>query len=336
MIIQALILFLAIFSCQESKAQSKVSTKPNIAKITGTKTAVSNFVGNFSGTQNEKEIFVTLKTVPRTNKLTGILTMDGKEAIITATETSATNCTGIITENDTKKKYNITAEIVNRKLHFNITFPEYNNQILALVLDRSTLTTNQGGNTIAIDSGTTTSSGSSSTSTKKKNRDRALVGKWRFTEVISSGSGQFYSSFSTDYFMQLTSNGECKTWIGSSAGGTNTMIIEGGYGTDLVKCGWNTSGKNLFLVNLNTQQATPTIYYAEQNRMMLTIGDTKRVFQRIELILNNKFKINYYEKIYIITCCFFRIFCLFFNTGANHYFIFANFWFSRNYSHNTW
>lgn len=260
-----------------------MDTKPKIAKVVVAKSPLSNFVGNFSGTQNEKEIFVTLTAIARTNKIKGVLTMDGRTAQIAAAEINWV-CTGKIIEDDTQKKYNITAEIVNRKLHFNITFPEYNNQILALVLDLSTLTTNQSGNTIAIDSGggTTTSSGSSSTSSKKNNRDRALVGKWRFTEVISSGSGQFYSSFSTDYFLQFNANGECRTWTGSSAGGTNTMIIEGGYGADLVKCSWNTSGKNLFLVNLNTQQATPTIYYAEQNRIMLTIGDTKRVFQRIE------------------------------------------------------
>ena len=284
MIIQTFILFIALFSCQEQKIKTKIDTKPKIAKVVVAKSPLSNFVGNFSGTQNEKEIFVTLTAISRTNKIKGVLTMDGRTAQIAATEINGV-CTGKIIEDDTQKKYNITAEIVNRKLHFNITFPEYNNQILALVLDRSTLTTNQGDSPITFDSsgdGIISSTPNNGSSTKPVNRDRALVGKWRFTEVISSGSGQFYSSFSTDYFLQFNANGECRTWTGSSAGGTNTMIIEGRYGADLVKCGWNTSGKNLFLVNLNTQQATPTIYYAEQNRMMLTIGDTKRVFQRIE------------------------------------------------------
>ncbi|MFV8362464.1 hypothetical protein ACNQGO_03645 [Flavobacterium sp. ZT3P35] len=282
MIIQTFILFIALFSCQEQKIKTKTASKPKVIKMVATKKLVSNFVGNYNGTHNNKEIFVTLKTVPRTSKISGILTMDGKEANITATETSATNCTGIITENDTKKRYNITAAIVNKKLHFNITFPEYNNQILALVLDRSTLTTSQGGNTIAIDSGggTTTSSGSSGTSTKKNNRDRALVGKWRFTEVISSGSGQFYSSFSTDYFLQFNANGECRTWTGSSAGGSGNVSYEGSGNTNLEIAQWYTFGKNVVFVNSNTNKELSIPYFAEENRMMLK-GSLNRVYQRI-------------------------------------------------------
>jgi hypothetical protein len=61
--------------------------------------------------------------------------MEVKRATNTATETSATNCS-IITENDTPKKVQHCTEIIV-KLHFNITFPEYNNQILALVLERT-------------------------------------------------------------------------------------------------------------------------------------------------------------------------------------------------------
>lgn len=276
-------MFLAIFSCQESKAQSNVSIKPNISKITGTKTAVSNFVGNFSGTQNEKEIFVTLTAIPRTNKIKGVLTMDGRTAQIAATEINAV-CIGKIIEDDTQKKYNITAEIVNRKLHFNITFPEYNNQILALVLDRSTLTTNQGDSPITFDTsgdGIISSTPSNTSSTKPVNRDRALVGKWRFTEVISSGSGQFYSSFSTDYFMQLSANGECRTWTGSSAGSSGNVSYNGSGSSNLEIAQWRTFGKNIVFINPTNNREMSIPYYAEENRMMLK-GNLKRVYQRIE------------------------------------------------------
>lgn len=276
-------MFLAIFSCQESKAQSNVSIKPNISKITGTKTAVSNFVGNFSGTHNEKEIFVTLTAIPRTNKIKGVLTMDGRTAQIAATEINAV-CIGKIIEDDTQKKYNITAEIVNRKLHFNITFPEYNNQILALVLDRSTLTTNQGDSPITFDTsgdGIISSTPSNTSSTKPVNRDRALVGKWRFTEVISSGSGQFYSSFSTDYFMQLSANGECRTWTGSSAGSSGNVSYNGSGSSNLEIAQWRTFGKNIVFINPTNNREMSIPYYAEENRMMLK-GNLKRVYQRIE------------------------------------------------------
>ena len=283
-LLKTLTIFVALLSCQEQVASRNTHKKLKIAKTTATKKVTSNFVGNFSGTHNEKEIFVTLTAIPRTNKLTGILTMDGREATISATENTDKNCTGKITENDTGKTYNITAEIVNKKLHFNITFPEYNNQILALVLDRSTLTTNQGDSPITFDTsgdGIISSTPSNGSSTKPINRDRALVGKWRFTEVISSGSGQIYSSFSTDYFMQLNANGECRTWTGSSAGASGNVSYDGSASSNIETAQWRTFGKNIVFINPTNNNEMSIPYYAEENRMMLK-GNIKRVYQRIE------------------------------------------------------
>ena len=123
-LLKTLTIFVALLSCQEQVASKNTHKKPKISKATTTKKVTSNFVGNFSGTRNQKEIFVTLTIVPRTNKIKGVLTMDGRTAQITATEINGV-CTGKIIEDDTQKKYNITAEIVNRKLHFNITFPKF-------------------------------------------------------------------------------------------------------------------------------------------------------------------------------------------------------------------
>ena len=283
MIVQTFILFITLLSCQEQKIKTKTASKPKVTKMVSAKRPLSHFAGNFSGTYNQKEIFVTLKKVPRTSKLTGILTMDGREATISATESSDIKCSGRITENDTKKTYNITAEVVNKKLHFNITFPEYNNQILALVLERSNLVTNQSGTTVSVNNngGTTITSGTSGTSKKPVNRDRALLGKWRFTEVISSGSGQFYSSFSTDYFLQFNANGECRTWTGSSAGGSGNVSFDGSGSSNLEIAQWYTVGKNVVFVNTNTNKEMSIPYYAEENRMMLK-GNLKRVYQRVD------------------------------------------------------
>lgn len=283
MIVPAIALFFALTACQESKVKPKTASKPKAVKVLAAKRATSIFEGNYSGTHNQKEIFVKLKAVPGTNKINGVLAMDGKQAKIVATQNN-TICTGVIIEDDTKKKYNITAEIVSQKLHFKITFPEFNNQVLVLVLERSTLVLNGDGNAITIDSsgGTIITSGGT-TSSSKTNRDRAMVGKWRFTEVISTGTGEFYSSFSTDYFIRINSNGTMSTWTGKSAGGTNTTIIEGGYGANYAEYGWYTNGKNFYFVNNNTQQAgEPVTYFAEANRMMLSIGKNKRVYQRVE------------------------------------------------------
>ena len=283
MIVQTFILFIALFSCQEQKIKTKTVIKPKITKVVSAKRLLSNFAGNFAGMHNQKEIFVTLKAVPRTSKITGVLTMDGRETIISATESSDIKCSGRITENDTKKTYNITAEVVNKKLHFNITFPEYNNQILALVLERSNLVTNQSGTTVSVNNngGTTITSGTSGTSKKPVNRDRALLGKWRFTEVISSGSGQFYSSFSTDYFLQFNANGECRTWTGSSAGESGNVSFDGSGSSNLEIAQWYTVGKNVVFVNTNTNKEMSIPYYAEENRMMLK-GNLKRVYQRVD------------------------------------------------------
>ena len=281
-LLKTLTIFVALLSCQEQVACKNTHKKPKIAKTAATKKVTSNFVGNFSGTRNQKEIFVTLTAIPRTNKIKGVLTMDGRTAQIAATEINGV-CTGKIIEDDTQKKYNITAEIVNRKLHFNITFPEYNNQILALVLDRSTLTTNQGDSPITFDTsgdGIISSTPSNGSSTKPVIRDRALVGKWRFTEVISSGSGQFYSSFSTDYFMQLSANGECRTWTGSSAGSSGNVSYDGSGSSNLEIAQWRTVAKNIVFINPTNDREMSIPYYAEENRMMLK-GSLNRVYQRI-------------------------------------------------------
>lgn len=284
MVTKTFILFFALFSCQQSKEKTNLTDASKITKTIAVKNS-SPFVGNYSGIQNQKEIFVSLSAVPNTNKIKGVLILDGKQAQIATTETNAI-CTGIITEDGTLKKYNIVLKIIDNKLHLDMVMPEHNNQVLALVLERSTLTLNRGGDNITIDNeyGNVITSGSNSgSSTKTLNRDRALVGKWRFTEVISSGSGQFYSSFSTDYFIRIKSNGTLSSWTGRSAGGTNAVIIEGDYGGNYHEFGWYTQGNNLYFTDLTTQQAeAPVSYYAEANRMMLSGGTNKRVYQRVE------------------------------------------------------
>ena len=109
MIVQTFILFIALFSCQEQKI--KTAIKPKITKVVSAKRPLSNFAGNFAGTHNQKEIFVTLKAVPRTSKLTGVYIMDGKEATISATESSDIKCSGRITENDTKKRITLLLKL---------------------------------------------------------------------------------------------------------------------------------------------------------------------------------------------------------------------------------
>lgn len=275
-----ILLFYVLFSCQ-SKVESSITDNSQITKVVTMKHS-SPFVGNYSGTNNQKEIFISLSSVPRTNKIIGILILDRKQAQIATTETNAV-CTGAVTEEDTQKKYTIVLKIIDKKLHCDIVFPEYNNQVLALVLERSTLTLNNGDGNTTIDNeeGTVITSGSNSgSSTKPLIRDRALVGTWRFTEVISSGSGQFYSSFSTDYFIQLLENGSCITWTGKGAGGSANASLNYNKSNTVQSSLWHTDGKNVVFVNPNNNRKISIPYYAEENRMILK-GNLNRVYNKI-------------------------------------------------------
>ena len=283
MIIQIVALFFTLFSCQGQTVKSKSMAKPKTAKVAVAKKIANIFEGNYSGTHNEKEIFISLKETAGTSTINGVLMMDGKQAQITAEKVNS-SFSGKIVEDDTQKKYNITASMVNRKLHFNITFPEYNNQVLALILDRSTLILNGNSDQTTINSNggqVTTTGGNVGSSSKSINRDRAMVGKWRFTEVINSGRGQFCLSFSTDYFLQFNANGSCTTWTGKSAGGSGNVSFESNDGTNIENANWYTEGKNVVFVNLDTNKKMSIPYYAEQNRMILK-GNLNRVYTRIE------------------------------------------------------
>jgi hypothetical protein len=267
-------------SCQ--KHEPKIAEKNNKKTPSVLKTESSKFSGNFSGVHNEKEIYVTLNSSNSSNRITGILNLDGEQAKIHAIEKNGI-CLGKITENNSDKTYAITMKFIDKKIHFSISFPEYNNKVLALILDRNTLITNGDGNEISInmDGENVMNSDGSGSSSKKLNRDRGLIGKWRFTEVISSGSGQFYSSFSTDYFVQFDVNGDCFSWIGKSAGGSGDINFDTNDSSNVDKEQWHTVNKNVVFVNRNTNEEIAIPYFAEENRMILK-GPINRVYQRVE------------------------------------------------------
>ena len=112
--------------------------------------------------------------------------------------------------------------------------------------------------------------------------DTKLYGVWRYTEVISSGSGDNYASFSTDYFMEFKADGTAFSWTGKSAGGSGNISIDGKGNSTAEKGQWYTEGKTLFLIDPVTKQKASILYFAEENRMMLhNGGNEKKVFQRI-------------------------------------------------------
>lgn len=271
-------LSLMLFSCQD--ATPKVKKKP----MDPTKTILnptSTFSGNFTGIHNQKEIFLTLIPETGSKKVNGVLIIDGRKAKIEVTENNGI-CKGKIMEEDTQKQYSIVIKFIGQKLNCTIPFPELNNQVLSFNLDKSSLTFGGNEDSIIIENGTTITNGNSSgTNGSNHKRNPEVIGKWRFTEVLSSGSGEFYASFSTDYFIRINADGTAITWTGKSAGGTNTVSIEGSYGTNLQQYQWYTNGKAFHFIDPQTNQEQVVNYYVEPSRMMFSYGNNKRVYQRI-------------------------------------------------------
>ncbi len=257
-----LLLLLWIATC--SSCQSKEYPEPNIhpKKIIENKQMIaSKFSGKFLGVLNGNELIVLLVSENNSNKIKGELWMNNERATIAAVETNAI-VKGTITEDNSNKTYNIKLEYVSEKLHLSITFPEYGNQTVTIELDKN-------------DTSDVTSKPISN-----KTRNNNLVGTWRYTEVLSSGSGEYYASFSTDYFIQFKANGECITWTGKSAGGSNDVSIESNNATNVEQVEWHTNNNIIFFVNPSTQKEVSIPFYAEENRMMLK-GNVNRVYQRI-------------------------------------------------------
>lgn len=218
---------------------------------------VKIFQGNYEATNQQQAIFVSLKSVA--NEITGTLEMNDELATIKGTY-KGNLAKGKITEQTSKKTYDFSATAKGSKLLFSITFPEYNNRTTTFELAKLQTTAN---------------------TTSSKSKDPKLIGRWRYTEVISSGSGQFYSSFSTDYFAQFNADGSALIWTGKSAGGTKDVTIDGGNSKNLQRMQWYTNGKTLYLVDPKTQKKAPVSYYAEANRIMLSNAKNKKVYQRV-------------------------------------------------------
>lgn len=251
MIYKILILAISFSSCLESDAQQQKAIKKPFVKA---KQVSSNFTGDYEGSNAGKLVMITIKSAG--NNISGTLLMNGETAKLSGTSKNNI-ATGQIKEDVSGKTYAFSAERKLNELNFSITFPEYNNQVVKLNLQKIVLASNS------------------------KTRDQKLIGTWRNTEVISSGSGQFYSSFSTDYFAKFNADGTALIWTGKSAGGTKDVTIDGTGGSNIQKMEWYTSGKTLYLVNPQNKQQSAVSFYAEPSRMMLSTAKSKKVYQRV-------------------------------------------------------
>jgi hypothetical protein len=224
------------------------------------------YTGRFTGEQPGLSSSAELTVLNK--KIKGKVFMNGKQANVDGTVKDSVS-TGTLFDVEMSITYNYRSVLRGNELHFFITFPELNDQEVELVMNRE----NNAGTTKPATAKPTKTAGA---------RDARLIGLWRHTEVLSSGSGDNYASFSTDYFMEFKADGTVLSWSGKSAGGSGNISIEGNSAAKAEKGEWYTEAKTLFLIDPVTKQKASVLFYAEQNRMMLHNGGAeKKIFERI-------------------------------------------------------
>ncbi len=112
--------------------------------------------------------------------------------------------------------------------------------------------------------------------------DQNLIGTWRYTEVISSGSGDFHASMTTDYFFQFKEDGTFSVWTGDSYAGNSDMTFSSN-SSNTQQGKWQTEAakKALYFTDLTTNQTAYTFYYVEAYKLMLYNNASKKVYERI-------------------------------------------------------
>lgn len=111
-------------------------------------------------------------------------------------------------------------------------------------------------------------------------RNINLIGLWRNTEVLSSGSGDNYMSFSTDYFLEFQRNGVFLSWVGSSAGSGYSSQSEDRNNADQGE--WLTSDDILILKDPIKQEETSVKFFAENGKLMLSSETSRKIYEKIQ------------------------------------------------------
>ncbi|MCZ8091614.1 hypothetical protein [Flavobacterium sp.] len=274
-------LLLFISACGQNKTPKKNSP---IAKKSALTSGI--FTGKYIASYENASISAEL--TENDNIVKGFFYMDGVQNELKAISDRNT-MTGKLKDKSKSVYYNFTANLKNNILHFSITFPELNNQVVELLLTKqgytsggeNNLTITNGDSNITTSETTNSSSSKPSTQLNSRAKDRRLIGTWRYTEVLSSGGyGGDYASAATDYFIQFKPNGECLSWSGSSAGGTSDVTYESRGNGNVTTEGWYTEGKNVVFYDLNTNEEVSIPFLADENRFLLKGGSTK-IYERV-------------------------------------------------------
>lgn len=275
--------FLLLLSCINSNSQNNSSKE--VIKSKKMSTSRSLFTGYYEASYENASISAEL--IENQNVVKGYFFMDGVKNELNAISDRNT-MVGKIKDKSNNVHYDFTAKLIDHVLHFSITFPELNNQVVELLLTKqeyttggeSDLTITNGNANITTSETTHGSSSKTSTQFNTKAKDRRLIGTWRYTEVLSSSGYGDYTSLATDYFIQFKPNGECLSWAGSSAGGTSDVTYESRENGNVTTEGWYTEGKNVVFYDLITNEEVSIPFLADENRFLLKGGST-RIYERV-------------------------------------------------------
>lgn len=268
-------LLLFLTACNQTNSQNQ-KTKP---KVQQKKTSIvaNIFTGNYIASYENASISAEL--TENQNVVKGFFYMDGVKNEIIAISTSNT-MKGKVKDKSKNIFYDFEATLKDNELTFSITFPELDNKVVDLLLKKEGITIDNENANLNVSQDVDVYNSKPNTQLNSREKDRRLIGTWRYTEVLSNGYGDNYGSLATDYFIQFKPNGECLSWTGSSAGGTSDVTYENQGNSNVTKEGWYTEGKNVVFYNLNTNEEVSIPFLADENRFLLKGGSTK-IYQRV-------------------------------------------------------
>ena len=219
------------------------------------------FAGSFNG-KNSGFTSVADLTV-KNNRLSGTLVINGKSSRVSGI-VKGMSTTGTIYDQEVGSEYSYSGSIYGDELRLSIVFPELENRTVEFILQRQTSNDSY--------------SPKRSNTTSSKERDEALIGVWKNTEVLGGG-GADGMSFSTEYFMEFREYGTLMSWTGRSAGSDLSVDSDE---ANASKAEWYTEGNTLYFIDPATRKDASTYYSVDENRMMLHNGGSdKKIFERV-------------------------------------------------------
>lgn len=233
-----------------------------------------NFNGKYATTQNGIECVVEFKQAAN-QQVTGQINIGNEKGTLKGAVANGI-ASGTILDVSTQQVFKFEAEIAEAMLTFIMYVKDETSGVsvpLTFLMERS-----DGAGTPSTPPSTANTGNLDMAKAPKKTRDAKLVGIWRTTETINSGSGEFYMGMSTDYFMQFTKEGIAGVWQGKSGGGgANTSFSsEGDRGVTQVY--WYSEAAIFTLVDPNTKEEVKTKYQFHDGQLVTTNRNGKYVF----------------------------------------------------------